>query len=271
VTAVHVAAVGVLTGWGSGATALPADARAAARGRRVIPLARPALVGERFRRATRECLLGVAAVDAMLRDGGLARETIAGPRTALVYVTAGAYGAANRAFVDGAGGGATLHFPYTAPSAVPAEVAIECGLTGAYVILLGGAVATVDALWQAGMLLARGQCDRALVLAVETFAECEDLYARGRWLAAGPLVESAACALLEGRGPAPTVTSGAAAGPLEALMERRAGVTLACAPLIALALARQAGERVVRVGGRWRGRRRAIDIAVGVPDTARAG
>lgn len=270
-TVVHVAAVGVLTGWGSGVAALPADAPAAARGRRVIPLPRPVLAGERFRRATRECLLGVAAVDAALEDGGLVRAAIAGPRTALIYATAGAYGAANRAFIDGAGGGATLHFPYTAPSAVPAEVAIEYGLTGAYVILLGGAVATVDALWQAGALLARGQCDRALVLAVETFAECEDLYARGRWLAGGPLVESAACALLEGSGRAPTVTTGAPVGPLETLVERRAGVTLACAPLIALALARQAGERVVRVGGRWRGGRRAIDIAVGVPDTARAG
>jgi hypothetical protein len=191
-------------------------------------------------------------------------------RTGLVYVTAGAYGASNRAFVDGAGGGATLHFPYTAPSAVPAEVAIECGLTGAYVILLGGPAATVDALWQAGALVARGQCDRALVLAVETFGECEDLYARGRWLARGPLVEAAACALLVGPGSMPTTAPAREASTLEALAERRAGVTLACGPLIALALARHAGAPVARITGRWRGRHTALDVAVGGRDAAPA-
>jgi len=269
-TGPRLAAVGVLTGWGDGVSALPPDARRAAGSRRVVPLAAPALPGERFRRATRECLLGVGGIDAMLRDGGLDRQAIAGPRTALVYVTAAAYGGSNRAFVAAAGGGATLHFPYTAPSAVPAEVAIECGLTGAYVILLGGAAATVDGLWQAGMLVARGQCDRALVLAVETFAECEDLYARGRWLARGPLVEAAACALVVGSAAMPTMGPASEAASLEALVERRAGVTLACGPLIALALARAAGEPVARVTGCWRGRRAAIDVAVGAPDAAPA-
>jgi 3-oxoacyl-(acyl-carrier-protein) synthase len=264
----HVAGTGVLTGWGEGVEALPHDARAAAGARRVIPLAPPALRGERFRRATRECLLGVAAVDATLRDGGLDRQAIAGPRTALVYVTAAAYAASNRAFVDAAGGGATLHFPYTAPSAVPAEVAIEYGLTGAYVILLGGATATVDGLWQAGMLIARGQCDRALVLAVETFVECADLYARGRWLARGPLVEAAACALLVGPGPMPAVAPASETSELETLVERRAGVTLACGPLIALALARAAGAPVARVTGRWRGRHATIALAAGAPGAA---
>lgn len=265
-TGPRVAAVGVVTGWGEGVAALPEDAAIAAHGRRVVPLARPALSGDRFRRATRECLLGVAAVDAMLREARLDRPAIAGPRTALVYVTAAAYGASNRAFVEAAGGGATLHFPYTAPSAVPAEVAIECGLTGAYVILVGGPPTTVDALWQAGMLLARGQCDRALVLAVETFAECEDLYARGRWLARGPLVEAAACALLVGG--SDSMPAMAPAGPrsdVDVAAERRAGVTLACGPLLALALARQAGAAAVRVTGDWRGRRAAIDLAVGAP------
>ena len=268
--AARLAAVGVLTGWGDGIAALPEDARAAAGNRRVVPLARPALSGDRFRRATRECLLGVAAVDAMLRDGGLDRRAIAGQRTGLVYVTAAAYGASNRVFADGAGGGATLHFPYTAPSAVPAEVAIECGLTGAYVILLGGATATVDALWQAGTLVARGQCDQALVLAVETFQECEDLYARGRWLARGPLVESAACALLVGAAAHPAMLPGAEASGLESLAHRRAGTTLACGPLIALALARASGAPVARITGLWRGRRAAIDVVVGAADAAPA-
>jgi hypothetical protein len=172
----RVEAVGVLTGWGEGVESLPADARTAALGRSVIPLDRPALDGERFRRATRECLLGVVAVEAMLRDAGIDRETIRGPGTALIFVTAAAYGASNVEWLAGRAG--TLHFPYTAPSVLPGEVAIEFGLTGPYVILIGGPTATIDGLWQVGRLLAEGRCQRALVLALETFAECEALWRR---------------------------------------------------------------------------------------------
>jgi 3-oxoacyl-[acyl-carrier-protein] synthase III len=257
----QVAALGVLTGWGEGTGALPADAARAAGERRVVALARPALDGERFRRATRECLLGVAAVEAMLRDGGLGREDVRGQRTALVYVTAAAYGASNLAFVQGAGGQGTLHFPYTAPSAVPAEVAIEFGLTGGYVILIGAAPATLDGLWQAATLLARGRCDRALVLAVETFEECADLYARGRWLSRGPLVEAAACALLVPGGVTVTETESADSA-LATLARRRAGETLACEPLLALALARDGGRAAVPLTGQWRGRRAGLRLSV---------
>ena len=297
-----------MTGWGDGGSALPADARAAAGGRRVVPLPRPALAGERFRRVTRECLLGVAAVEALLRDAGLAREDIHGSGTALLYATAGAYGASNLAFVAGAAGtehsvgglrkerpgsvasstavgagaagtehsvgglrekrggsvaSSTLHFPYTAPSAVPGEVAIEFGLTGAYEILIGGAAATIDALWRATELLARGRCARALVLAVETFEECEDLYARGRWLVGAPLVESAACALLIpgrlGAAYAPALDP----SPLEVLARAHAGETLACAPLIALALAREAGDTDrASLTGEWRRRRVGLTLEI---------
>jgi hypothetical protein len=289
-------AVGLVSGWGAGVAALPANAPAAAEGRRVLPMPRPALDGERFRRATRECLLGVAAVEAMLAEGGLTRDAIRGADTALLYVTAAAYGASNRLFI-GAGGSSTartegglaearrgsgsatpgglaearrgsgsatpgtLHFPYTAPSAVPAEVAIEYGLTGGYVILVGGARATIDAIWQAARLLAARRCRRALVLAVETFAECEDLWARGRWAARGPRVEAAACALLEGDG---HVGYGPADGPapLETLAVRRAGEILACVPLVAAALAREAGQPEARLTGEWRGRRAAVTLAL---------
>ena len=269
----HVRGVGLLTGWGPGAAALPADARAAADGRRVIAMARPTLEGERFRRATRECLLGVAAVEAMLGDAALTRDEIRGPDTALVYATAAAYGSSNRAFIvatDGsaprpegraAPGGGTLHFPYTAPSAVPAEVAIEYGLTGGYVILVGGATATVDALWQAATLLAARRCSRALVLSVETFAECEELWGRGRWAARGPLVEAAACALLEGEGDIRYGPAGAPAA-LETLAAQRAGETLACAPLVGLALAREAGQPEARLTGHWRDRRTTVTLAM---------
>lgn len=250
---VGVAGVGILTGWGEGTAALPADAVIAAAGRRVVAAAAPVLDGERFRRATRECRLGVAAVDAALRQANLAREAVGGGDTALVYVTAAAYGAANRGFIEASGG--TLHFPYTAPSAVPAEVAIEFGLCGAYVILIGGAATTVEALGHAAGLVARGACQRALVVAVETFEECEALYARGRWLARGPLVEAAACAVL-GPGDA-RVALGPGRAPSDREMEarRRAGETLAVGPLIALALALEAGGGPAAVSGRWRGSR----------------
>ena len=282
-TGTEVAAVGVVTGWGEGAAALPSDAVRAAAGRRVIAAARPPLVGERFRRATRECLLGVAAVEALLREANIEREEIRGGDTALVYVTAAAYGSANHDFIvagaastdvgagaartEHSGGGlrkapagtvasSTLHFPYTAPSAVPAEVAIEFGLTGPYVILLGGAAAMIDGLWQATLQVGRGRCRRALVLAVETFSECEELWARGRWLLRPPLVESAACALLIPGPSRATYAPASTESPLEALARARAGETLACAPLIALALARAGGGAApFRLTGQWRGRR----------------
>lgn len=277
----RVLGVGLLTGWGAGVAALPEDARHAAGERRIVPLARPALTGDRFRRATRESLLGVAAVDAALRDSGLERAAVAGPQTALVYVTAAAYGASNKSFIVATtrstarteGGppemrsgsapatqGAGVYFPYTAPSAVPAEVAIEYGLTGGYVILVGGATATVDALWQASMLLAAGRAKIALVLAVETFEECADLWARGRWTTPRPLVEAAGCVVLAGQGEDVVYGSGEAS-TLETLARRRAGETLSCAPLVGLALARAAGMRRARVTGHWRGRR--AQIAVG--------
>jgi hypothetical protein len=256
----RVEAVGVLTGWGEGVAALPADARAAASGRSVIPLARPALDGERFRRATRECLLGVVAVEAMLRDADIDRQTIRGPGTALVFVTAAAYGASNVEWLTGRAG--TLHFPYTAPSVLPGEVAIEFGLTGPYVILVGGPTATVDGLWQVGRLLAEGRCQRALVLALETFEECEALWRRARWALPGPFVESAACALIGPADAVPAYRAATADAALESTVDVRAGRTMACAPLLALALAREAGQRQARVTGTWRGRTAAIEMAI---------
>jgi len=276
VTGTTVEAVAVLTGWGHGIQALPADAVRAAAGRAVIPLGRPALEGERFRRATRECLLGVAAVDALLREHRVSREAIRGSTTALIYVTAGAYGASNHAWVvvdtarpaepddrpgerrRGAVSG-TLHFPYTAPSVMSGEVAIEFGLTGPYGILIGGAAATIDGLWQATLLLEAGRCKRALVLAVETFEDCAELYARQRWLVRRPLVEAAACALLTPGGLPARYDAPRAASPLETRVRARAGETLACAPLIALALARANGAAgPIAVTGEWRGRRAGL-------------
>ena len=273
-TGTTVERVAVLTGWGEGISALPADAARAAAGRPVIPIPRPDLAGDRFRRATRECLLGVAAVDALLREGGMPRDAIRGTSTALVYVTGGAYGASNAAFIAGSSGApagdaretrhaqawaGALHFPYTAPSAMAGEVAIEFGLTGQYGILIGGAVAAIDALWQATRLLAAGRCTRALVLAVETFQECEGLYARGRWLVRRPLVEAAACALLVPGAQSAQYNVPRAPAALETLALARAGETLACAPLIALALARDGGTiGPISVTGEWRGRRAGL-------------
>jgi len=254
----RVLGVGLLTGWGAGVAALPEEARSAAGERRIVPLATPALTAERFRRASRESLLGVAAVAAALRDSRLDRSAFAGPQTALVYVTAAAYAASNKGFIIAAG--SPPYFPYTAPSAVPAEVAIEYGLTGGYVILVGGAAATVDALWQASVLLAAGRATLALVVAVETFEECADLWSRGRWTTPRPLVEAAACAVLAGDGEDLAYGPGEAS-TLEALATRRVGETLSCAPLVALALARAAGMPRACVTGQWRGRR--AQIAVG--------
>jgi 3-oxoacyl-[acyl-carrier-protein] synthase III len=250
-----VRAAGIVTGWGRGVAALPSDARTAANGRAVIearPTPRPV---DRLRRATRECLLALDAVDALLEDGGLTGADLTGDGTALVYVTAAAYGASNRIFVEGGGG--ALHFPYTAPSAVPAEVAIEFGLHGPYAVLIGGPATTIDALEHARTLLARGACARALVLAVETFAECADLHARARWLVDRPLVEAAAAVLLE-----PGDAAEDAASVLGPDGSARAGQTLACGPLIAVALGRDAARERLAVAGRWRGRETALTLSV---------
>jgi Beta-ketoacyl synthase, N-terminal domain len=250
---VNVAAAGVLTGWGRGVQALPADARQAANGRGMILLPRPVLVGDRFRRATRECLLGVAAVEALLVDGDVSRASLRGSGTALIYVTTTAYAAANRAFIDQTGGAGTLHFPYTAPSAVPGEVAIEFGLTGPYLIFVGTARTAIHALWQGATLLRQRVCERALVLAVETVEDCADLFARGRWLTRRPLVEAAVAVLLV-PGRETDADSFQVVAPLLPAVSQRAGETFACAPLIALALA-AAGlsstgiDLVTRAGG----------------------
>jgi 3-oxoacyl-(acyl-carrier-protein) synthase len=276
VSGTTLAGVAVLTGWGPGIEALPADAARAAAGRTVIALGRPALEGERFRRATRECLLGVAAVDALLREQGISRDVVKGSSTALIYVTGGAYGASNHAWVaadtarpaeaDDRGErrrspvSGTLHFPYTAPSVMSGEVAIEFGLTGPYGILIGGAAATIDGLWQATVLLEAGRCERALVLAVETFQDCAELYARGRWLVERPLVEAAACALLTPGGLRTRYDAPRAPSALETRARARAGQTVACAPLIALALAREAvATGPIGVTGEWRGRRAGLN------------
>ena len=290
-----VRAVGLVTGWGRGIAALPASARDAANGRGVIGATPSRTPSDRMRRATRECLLAVEAVDLLVEEGGLAREEIAGAGTALVYVTAAAYAASNRAFIQGGGG--ALHFPYTAPSAVPAEVAIEFDLCGPYAVLIGGAAATIDALAHAASLLARGACERVLVLAVETFKECEDLHAGVPWLADRPLVEAAAAALLE---PAPAhghVPSTRAVGGMSALamgemstrmmgelslrtmgemsartlggwgghfgaLPTSTGNSVSVGPLIALARAQASGASELTVRGDWRGRQASLTLGI---------
>ncbi len=192
-------ALGFLSARGRRADASSEDPPVGVPGRAVLSLGRPGPRDERLRRATRECLLALAAVEAMLEDGKAGRRAIAGERTALLYATAAGYAASNRGFIEASGG--SIHFAYTAPAVVPAEVAIEFDLTGPYSIFLGGPPATLRAIWQAAILLDSGACDRALVLAVETFEECADLYARAHRLTGRPLVEAAGCLWLEpGRG-----------------------------------------------------------------------
>ena len=193
---VRITGSSVITGWGVGLHSLPAHASAAANGCRILPIAAPTMADERLRRATRECVLAVSVVEQALASCMLLGSDVAGSRTAIVYASAAAYAAANWAFlVDDKD--STLFFPYTAPSAVPGEVTIHFGMTGPYLSLLSGANASIEALWQAAMLLTNDQCDRALVLGVETFLGCEEIYTSGRWLLRSPLVEAAVCIILE--------------------------------------------------------------------------
>lgn len=246
-----IKAIGLLSGWGRGAAALPLDASRSGAGRPVLTVERPALDPDRFRRSRRECLMGVAAVGAMLEDAGRGPEAIAGERTALLFTTAAAYAPSNREFIEARGG--SVYFPYTAPAAVPAEVAIAFGITGPYEILIGGAPTTMRAIARAAALLEAGACDRAVVLAVEVFEECADLFARLRPRVERPFVEGAACLWLEaGEG---TLTFERRRGRgSKGEVRRRLGEMLACEPLAALALAREsAGDGPLEVEGSWRG------------------
>jgi beta-ketoacyl synthase-like protein len=237
----------------------------------VLSLGRPES-SDGHRRATRECLLALAAVEAMLEDGNAGRDAIGGERTGLVYATAAAYGASNRGFIEGSGSG--IHFAYTAPSGVPAEVAIEFGVTGPYAIFLGGPPATLRAIWQAALWLGSGVCDRALVLVVEIFDEGADLYARAPRLVGRPMVEAAGCLWLEpgrgrlvfeslrgvGRRVRPPVPDG--------------GEMFGCAPLAALDRWRRKGALPpLELAGAWRGEQARLvwdeGMDVGNPGVAR--
>lgn len=193
----RILGIGVVTGWGEGVPGLPdASPPLGEPGRGLVTAPTPVLEGDRFRRATRECLFAVAAAKSAVADAGLADSDVAGPRTGILYVSATGYAAANRAFLEDETS-TTLHFPYTSPSAVPGEVTIELGIRGPYVNLMGGAPATLQALWWGARWLAEGRADRVLVLAVEALHEVWDLFRRARRLYAGPLIEGAACVLLE--------------------------------------------------------------------------
>jgi hypothetical protein len=252
-TAPALRAVGLLTAWGNAGTALPADAVTAAGGRPVLSLGRPAFDRDRLRRVPRECVLGIAAVEAMLEDARAGREAISGKRTALLYASAGSYAASNRLFIAHGSGGA--YFPYTAPAAVPAEAAIEFGITGPYAIFIGGPPATLRAIWYAATLLQALLCDRVLVLAVETFEECVDLYARGRRLTGHPLVEAAGCLWLEpGRGTLALESDRGRGRPSRGGIRPRLGETFACEPVVTLDLWRrgEAGPALC-LSGAWGG------------------
>lgn len=225
---------------------------AAAPASSVLALPRPVGGEDQHRRSTRECALGRAAVRAMLEDAGAAPSAIVGDRTGLVYATAAAYAPSNRDFIAGGG---TIHFAYTAPAVVPAEVAIEFGLAGPYAIFLGGSPATLRAIWQAAVWLDEGACDRALVLAVETFAECADLYWPARRLTGWPLVEAAGCLWLE-RGHGQLVLDcRRGRGHREARHRAAGGQMFGCEPLAMIERWRRDGRRPLELSGLWRGER----------------
>jgi Beta-ketoacyl synthase, N-terminal domain len=222
---------------------------------------------DRRRRASRECLLALAAVEAMLEDAGEGAAAIAGERTGLLYATAAAYAASNRQFIEGGG---TIHFAYTAPAVVPAEVAIEYGITGPYAVFLGGPPATLRAIWQAALWLADGICDRALVLVVETFAECADLYWRARRLTGWPLVEAAGCLwLAQGQGEL-VAEFRRAAGVRHRETRAGAAQSFGCEPLAKIEHWRGQAQRApLELTGIWRGERaRLAWVDAPAPDGA---
>src|SRR5262249_59261984 len=158
-------------------------------------------------------------------------------------------------------GGRGTCFPRPAAAAVPAEAAIAFGLTGPYEILIGGAPATLGAIAGAAALLEAHACDQAIVLAVEVFAECADVFARVRRAPRVPLVETAACLWLD-RGHGTIIFErrrGGTGGD-----RARIGEMLSCEPLATLALARETGgEGPVAVAGARRGETARLEGSAG--------
>ena len=222
----------------------------------------------------------------MLEDGNASREAIAGERTALMYVTAAAYGASNRAFIERQGG--VMHFAYTAPAVVPAEVAIEFGVAGPYVILIGGA-ARDAARHRAGGPAAGGRRLRpgARARGRDVRGVRGPLRARAAGRYRRPLVEAAACLWLErGEGAISfesaragrRVVAGArpgerfAAGPLADLRDWRARATAGIGGAVGT-LAGRARAATLESGDIARARQRGgnggrVDDAEGSPRRA---
>ena len=246
----RIRGVGLLTGWGDGVAALPSERPTPPPALLTVPT--PTLTGERFRRATRQCLVAVAAVRAALQDAGLPEAALAGQGTGVLYVTATAYAGANRAFLEDEGS-TTLHFPYTAPSAVPGEVTIEFGIRGPYVNLTGGGPAALHALWYAARWLAEEDAERVLVVGVEAVHEVWDLFGRARRLYDPPLVESAVCLLLE-PGPGPELVWASTT-----VWDRRPGVAVGA---VLDAVVAGSAPRLIAAGGGARGPGRAERAAL---------
>src|SRR5258705_8642106 len=126
------------------------------------------------------------------------------------------------------------------------------GVTGRYGIVMGGGRATLRAIERGARLLAAGTCDGALVLAVEIFEECADLYPRHRRSYRWPLVETAACLWLERGAGAISFESARARG--RAAGAAGPGERFAAGPLVELREWRaRATGGPVEVAGGWPG------------------
>jgi 3-oxoacyl-[acyl-carrier-protein] synthase II len=132
-------------------------------------------------------------------------------------------------------------FPYTAPNAAGGEMAVALGARGPSLALVGGPEAGLIALERARGWVARGECERAVVVAVECPPEDERIAA-----AVAPagitVIECAAAVVLEASGDARLAVQWRAADAVNA----GAGAVVEWGPLLSVeALARVAlGARV---------------------------
>jgi hypothetical protein len=103
------------------------------------------------------------------------------------------------------------------------------------------------------MLLTHDQCDRALVLGVETFTGCEDLYTAGRWLLRSPLVEAAVCIVLERQGGQRNIGYGAGSENGVAMLEAVLGNEVPGAIQLCLPTAQEEATLMPQLQARWPG------------------
>ena len=203
--------IGVMTGWGEGPPR-PRSGRSRRPRHAPVTVPTPALGGDRFRRATRECLLAVAVAKAAVA------ETLDVPRPSWPVPAPGCCTRARRRTRPPIGRSSRTRRRRRCTSRTPrrarcpGEVTIEFGIRGPSSISWA-ALRRLSRALVCCAVAGRRRADRVLVLGSRRCTRCGTCSVRHAVFTPRPLVEGTSCLLLErGRGRAPLGIRGTLAG-----------------------------------------------------------